>query len=67
MKFVEVEHPKLGRTHVPESRVDHLGDGWAVVEGGRRKTKGDPKRITQQADTADTNPEAGGAGASQED
>lgn len=62
MKFVEVDHPVLGRTFVPESRVQHLGDGWAVVVDGKRKTKGDPKRVTQQATTTDTNPEAGSAG-----
>lgn len=62
MQFVEVEHSQLGRTFVPESRVPHLSDGWAVVVGGKRKATGDPKRVTQQADTAPTNPEAGGAG-----
>ena len=62
MQFVEVEHKQLGRTFVPESRVPHMSDGWAVVEDGKRKTKGDPKRVTAKADTAPTNPEAGGAG-----
>lgn len=67
MKFVEVEHKQLGRTFVPESRVPHLSDGWAVVTDGKRKTKGDPKRVTQDADTAATNPEAGGAGSNGSD
>lgn len=67
MKFVEVEHSKLGRTFVPESRVPHLPDGWAVVVDGKRKKKGDPQRVTQQASTTETNPEAGGAGTSHQE
>lgn len=35
MRFVAVEHPDLGRTRVPESRLAHLGDGWEVVDGDR--------------------------------
>ena len=62
MQFVEVEHKQLGRTYVPETRVKHMADGWAVVEDGKRKTKGDPKKVTRKASTTDTNPEAGGAG-----
>ena len=62
MKFVEVEHKTFGRTYVPETRVQHLGDGWAVVVDGKRKTKGDPKRVTRETSTTETNPEAGGAG-----
>lgn len=68
MQFVEVEHKQLGRTFVPESAIPHMADGWAVVVDGKRKTKGDPKRITAAAETADINPEAGGAGSNvQED
>lgn len=32
MRFVEIEHPDLGRTRVPESRVPHLSPGWTVVQ-----------------------------------
>lgn len=35
MRFVEVEHPALGRTVVPESRIAHLNDDWEVVDGDR--------------------------------
>ena len=61
-KFVEVEHKSLGRTFVPESAVQHMPDGWAVVVDGKPKKTGDPKRVTQAAHITDTNPEAGGAG-----
>ena len=66
MKFVEVEHKELGRTTVPESRVKHLGEGWAVVEGDKprpatapRKAGGRRKpatalRVTSKANTVDT-------------
>lgn len=58
MRFVEIEHSELGqRTFVPETRVPHLGEGWAVVEGDEPKTKGDPKRVTP------TWPPMGAAGA----
>ncbi|MGZ4465200.1 MAG: hypothetical protein ACXVW0_07575 [Nocardioides sp.] len=30
MKFIEVEHPAIGKTVVPETAVEHLGDGWKV-------------------------------------
>ena len=61
-KFVEVEHKQLGRTFVPETRVQHMGDDWAVVVDGKPKRKGDPKRITKAVTTAESNPEAGFAG-----
>lgn len=62
MQFVQVQHPNLGTTFVPETRIPHLSDGWSVVEDGKPKPKGDPLRVTAKADTAPTNPEAGGAG-----
>lgn len=41
MRFVEIEHSELSqRTFVPETRVPHLGEGWAVVEGDEPKTSG---------------------------
>ncbi len=61
MQFVEVEHSDAGRTSVPESRVQHMADGWAPVKGDKPKTKGDPERVTQKANTAPI-PEAGSAG-----
>lgn len=67
MKFVEVEHKALGRTFVPESRVRHMSEGWAVVVGDKPKSKGDPLRVTQEANTTDSNPEAGSAGANTTD
>lgn len=30
MKFIEVEHPAIGKTTVPETAVQHLGEGWTV-------------------------------------
>lgn len=30
MKFIEVEHPAIGRTTVPETALEHLGEGWTV-------------------------------------
>jgi hypothetical protein len=32
VKFVEIRHPKLGTTTVPESRVPHLSEGWKVID-----------------------------------
>lgn len=31
MKFVEVEHPAIGRTRVAAVAVKHLGEGWKVL------------------------------------
>lgn len=64
MDFIEVEHSALGRTYVPASRVQHLAEGWAVVEGDQpRQTKtGDNLRITRKTNTAPVNPEALAAG-----
>lgn len=62
MEFVEVEHARLGRTYVPRSRVQHLAEGWAVVEDGKARTTTDPLRVTRKASTASENPEALAAG-----
>jgi hypothetical protein len=32
VRFVQVRHPKVGTTVVPETRVPFLADGWALVE-----------------------------------
>ena len=31
MKFIEVHHPAIGTTTVPETAVEHLGEGWTVT------------------------------------
>jgi hypothetical protein len=30
MRFIEVEHPAIGKARVPETAIPHLGDGWTV-------------------------------------
>jgi hypothetical protein len=32
MQFVEVEHPAIGRTSVAATAVQHLGEGWTVID-----------------------------------
>jgi hypothetical protein len=31
VKFIEVEHPAIGKTTVPETAVEHLGEGWVIL------------------------------------